>query len=205
MGWRFWRCWGSSWALDPEACLGDLERTLRSLGIEPLGGEFETAQYTEHRVYGQDRGPGAEVSMASLEPETSVAFEREATEMEPQAEGVAVSGPAISIEREAGAFLYDEERLIEAGDRVVIAFNDDPTATKTIVLTANTQNDPNMDIIHVGRPIGRALVGQAEGESVDLPAGDNVRQAVILKIEKSEAHAAVRSMATSGLPGINNP
>jgi very-short-patch-repair endonuclease len=39
MGWRFWRCWGSSYYLDPDSCIGDLVQTLDSLSIEPLGGE----------------------------------------------------------------------------------------------------------------------------------------------------------------------
>ena len=31
VGWRFWRCWGSSFLLDPDACMDDLLRALRSL------------------------------------------------------------------------------------------------------------------------------------------------------------------------------
>jgi very-short-patch-repair endonuclease len=46
MGWRFWRCWGSSWTLDPEGCLADLEETLRTVGITPLGGDAKPAIYT---------------------------------------------------------------------------------------------------------------------------------------------------------------
>ncbi|MCH6570074.1 MAG: DUF559 domain-containing protein, partial [Acidobacteria bacterium] len=37
MGWRFWRCWGSSFYLDPEDCMADLIRAFNSLGIKPLG------------------------------------------------------------------------------------------------------------------------------------------------------------------------
>ena len=42
-----------------------------------------------------------------------------------------------------------------------------------------------MGLIFVGRPLGRALIGQAEEEIVELPAGDGVREATILRIEKA--------------------
>jgi very-short-patch-repair endonuclease len=35
-GWKFWRCWGSSFALDKVACIQDLEETLKSDGIKPM-------------------------------------------------------------------------------------------------------------------------------------------------------------------------
>ena len=48
MGWRFWRCWGSSYYLDPDSCIDDLVQTLGSLGIEPLGSEAPRNVY--HRT-----------------------------------------------------------------------------------------------------------------------------------------------------------
>jgi very-short-patch-repair endonuclease len=33
-GWTFWRCWGSSFLRDPEACMADLSRKLNEMGIE---------------------------------------------------------------------------------------------------------------------------------------------------------------------------
>jgi len=59
VGWRFWRCWGSSFALDPAGCLADLQATLSSLGIEPLGGETAPPIHTEHRVLGRETAPAA--------------------------------------------------------------------------------------------------------------------------------------------------
>jgi len=50
VGWRFWRCWGSSFQLDPEACLADLISTLNELGIKPTNYEFSPSVYTEFRV-----------------------------------------------------------------------------------------------------------------------------------------------------------
>ncbi|MDF1738639.1 MAG: AAA domain-containing protein [Verrucomicrobiales bacterium] len=38
-GWKFWRCWGSSFAKDRNGCIEDLVETLTADGIEPIGGQ----------------------------------------------------------------------------------------------------------------------------------------------------------------------
>jgi very-short-patch-repair endonuclease len=50
VGWRFWRCWSSSFTIDPEGCMADLVATLDRLGIHPTASEFYSEIYTEHRV-----------------------------------------------------------------------------------------------------------------------------------------------------------
>jgi len=50
MGWRFWRCWASSFALDPKGCMADLVSTLTARGIGPMAREARKSIYTEHRV-----------------------------------------------------------------------------------------------------------------------------------------------------------
>jgi len=51
LGWKFWRCWGSSWYVDSEGCLADLRDTLSRLGIEPLGMAPVTVVHTEHVTF----------------------------------------------------------------------------------------------------------------------------------------------------------
>lgn len=50
VGWRFWRCWASSFTLDPDSCMADLLATLGRIGIEPAGSATEPRRYTEHRT-----------------------------------------------------------------------------------------------------------------------------------------------------------
>lgn len=51
VGWKFWRCWGSSYTIDPEGCIDDLVNVLNSMQIFPgKNSSFENI-YTEHRVY----------------------------------------------------------------------------------------------------------------------------------------------------------
>ncbi len=51
IGWRFWRCWGSSYIIDPEGCIDDLIDVLNSMRIFPCESRSSANIYTEQRVY----------------------------------------------------------------------------------------------------------------------------------------------------------
>ena len=51
VGWKFWRCWGSSYTIDPEGCINDLIGVLNSMQIFPCEGNSGANIYTEQRVY----------------------------------------------------------------------------------------------------------------------------------------------------------
>ena len=51
VGWKFWRCWGSSYTIDPEGCIEDLIDVLNSMQIYPCKGSSGVNIYTEQRVY----------------------------------------------------------------------------------------------------------------------------------------------------------
>ena len=50
MGWVFWRCWGSHWSANRDACFEELISQLEAMGIEPIGGDLSPYVYTEHRT-----------------------------------------------------------------------------------------------------------------------------------------------------------
>jgi very-short-patch-repair endonuclease len=50
VGWRFWRCWSSSFTLDPDGCMADLFATLERLQINPTGASDGGTLYVEHRT-----------------------------------------------------------------------------------------------------------------------------------------------------------
>jgi very-short-patch-repair endonuclease len=51
-GWRFWRCFASTFLMSREAVLADLLETLSGMGIEPIGiAEGGLGRYSEHRRY----------------------------------------------------------------------------------------------------------------------------------------------------------
>ena len=49
VGWTFWRCWGSSYALDPGGCIDDLVTTMNGMGIKPVNKSSHKNIYTEFR------------------------------------------------------------------------------------------------------------------------------------------------------------
>jgi len=51
VGWQFWRCWGSSYTIDPDGCINDLINKLKELGIEPVGNQQRSNIYSEFREY----------------------------------------------------------------------------------------------------------------------------------------------------------
>jgi very-short-patch-repair endonuclease len=59
VGWRFWRCWSSSFTIDQEGCMADLFETLDRLGIHPTASESPSEVYTEHRVAKRKTPEGA--------------------------------------------------------------------------------------------------------------------------------------------------
>jgi very-short-patch-repair endonuclease len=211
LGWRFWRCWGSSWTLSPGSCLAELEALLRSLGIVPLGAEARSATFTEHRTVGGFDEDGRktneesvnELDIAAIAGAASGAIHRlsesgakiethRPIETQPNLPGtLAQFSPhaeeslgATSEEAASSSYFYDDERIVESGDRVVIEYNDSPGNLKTLLLTDAKNDDPEMGVIFIGRPIAQALLGQPEEEVVDMPAGDSFREATIRRIEK---------------------
>jgi very-short-patch-repair endonuclease len=50
VGWRFWRCWSSSFTIDPEGCMADLFETLDRLSIRPMNNDDSPEMYIEQRV-----------------------------------------------------------------------------------------------------------------------------------------------------------
>lgn len=54
VGWRFWRCWASSFSLDREGCMSDLVGVLQGMKIEPIGQAQERHAFTEYRTVDTD-------------------------------------------------------------------------------------------------------------------------------------------------------
>ena len=166
MGWRFWRCWGSSYYLDPDSCIDDLVQTLGSLGIEPLGSEAPRNVYTEHRVV---EAPKVEA------PDTGEAATR------------APSTPPTEVE--------DKSETIEVGDRVLIAYNDDTGHQHTISIS-QTEHNPDMRVIRVGHPLAEALLGAVVDEELEIPAGGGKRVVTVVGIEKSTSTLQIQESGT---------
>lgn len=51
VGWKFWRCWGSSYTIDPDGCIDDLISVLTQMQIHPHNESEVNNIYTEYRIY----------------------------------------------------------------------------------------------------------------------------------------------------------
>ncbi|QDP27338.1 AAA domain-containing protein [Bradyrhizobium cosmicum] len=50
VGWRFWRCWASSFTIDPDGCMAELFAVLDANGIQPTTEDARPERYTELRI-----------------------------------------------------------------------------------------------------------------------------------------------------------
>ena len=168
LGWRFWRCWGSSFYADPDACLADLKETLAELEIEPQEGELRPSVYTEHRVIEVDGSAvdvTAETVADSAAPGSAAEGDDEMGEI-----GAMVAGSG-----EAGI----NDDIIEAGDRVLVAFTDQAGRQRTITIGQDTANGGE-----AGEPLPEALLGKSIDDQVDLDTDGGTEMATIVSIDK---------------------
>jgi very-short-patch-repair endonuclease len=163
VGWVFWRCWGSAWERDREACLADLERTLARLGIAPLGLGAIDGAFTQHI---EVPAPAADAVMP-LPGATAV--------------------PGLGRRRDAGAetvFADLNERAAETGDLVVLRCDDQPQRRVSLRLS-EAIDKPDEGILDIRTPSGSALLGAVVDDQVEIAVGGKRRTATIEKIEKA--------------------
>jgi very-short-patch-repair endonuclease len=169
VGWRFWRCFASSFYRDPETVMTDLVETLARMGIEPLGkaeNGLPRRRFTEHRI---------------VEP-TAVAVEPLGL-TEPSAIDEGAGYPVT-----AGAALA-ALTVIAVDDKVVLLFSDDQKRISARLVEGN--NDLEKGRLSIASPLGQAILGAEEGDEIEL-ALENGRQRKVLieSVEKNPASAA---------------
>ncbi len=188
LGWTFWRCWGSNWIGDSEACLHDLISTLNRLGIDPIGSAPLSESYTEHRrvdAAATTVGPSSRAAndqdvrsnwSSTGSPIDSKGSAAVATRSpEPRSATVVQSTEAVSVSIQ-----------VEIGDLVVVRFDDKPEKPLRVRLS-RTENKPEAGIISVTEPLGKALLGASEDDEVEIIVAGRVRVAHIERIEKAIA------------------
>lgn len=163
VGWRFWRCWGSSFRLDPKGCIDDLVRALDSLGIGPIAASAAPTVWTEFRTTAPTAVvAGREIAARDITPAIDAVLNQVAAKLGVPSEE---SGNAVAI-----------------GDRVQVQIGED-TRVRVVTLTAD-RNDPDLGIISVRHPAGAALLGAQEDEEIEFEIDNRVRRWMVIKIEK---------------------
>ncbi|HZH27413.1 MAG TPA: AAA domain-containing protein [Azospirillaceae bacterium] len=177
LGWTFWRCWASNWYADPEACLWDLRRVLDRMGIDPLGAEPPSGSWTEFREVSP---PAAEVPIPepATHPEVSLAGGAETVAAAAARGDAGFPLPEVVEDDQPGL-------LVEVGDLVAVRFEDASDRLIRVRLS-QTENKPEIGLIHVDEPLGRALLGVGSEEEFEVElGGGKIRTGIVEAIEKS--------------------
>jgi very-short-patch-repair endonuclease len=158
VGWRFWRCFASTYYHDPDGVLNDLIETLTRRGIEPRGKSDESRpperRFTEHRTI-------------KPKPSEAIVGEGEA--------GIELSGV-----EDLGA------TGIGLGDKVVLVFSDDHKRISARL--SESGDDPANGQLAIGSPLGKAILGAEEGDEVELLLENGRQRRVLIEtVEKSSA------------------
>lgn len=199
-GWTFWRCWGSSFTRDPDACMSDLVSTFARLGIDPIGAaSVDLSEIVEYREVG---GPGAEPQPAPMlnptggdsgrdtEPSPAPAVQ---AAFECRSAGVRAipSAPAKPVQPDLlpqtdtlplwmGA---QAKQQVEVGDSVHYCFVD-ASAEDIFVTVVEDPSSPRLGLINRYSAIGAALLGLKVGQVREVPLEVGLRRIRVTELQK---------------------
>ncbi len=204
-GWTFWRCWGSSFLREPDACMADLFSILKGHGIEPIGGlDADLSDVVEYREVGIQESVEA-VAEAPLDeplPQESQAIPRPDVAGEPSLHielATALVQPPLPkahvrqmdlLPTDGELPLWKPETqskpFIEIADSVRYSFADEPDDIAFVTLVVEASN-PNLGTVNQDTAIGRALLGMSAGDerAVELPMG--IRTLKVIEILRPTA------------------
>jgi very-short-patch-repair endonuclease len=167
VGWRFWRCFASSFYRDSDRIMDDLFQTLSRMGIEPMQkGEHGSThgRFTEHRV---------------IEPPS----------MAPTAERGEVAAFEQSAEANGSDGGVGQRDGVAVGDKIILLFSDDQRRISLRLTEATHDLDKGM--LSSASPLGKAVKGAEEGEEVEFDHDGRQRKALIESVDKGLAPAGV--------------
>lgn len=198
-GWTFWRCWGSSFYRDPEACLEDLFATLDRMGIAPLGSS-ETAQavYVERRVvYGltepQEAEDGEHEPDVPVSEPVSTRTQPIPIHRPPKQVALPLSDDAPLFSRAAAGKTENKPpssagasfaHVVEVGDTVKYCYVDEEENVRCVQIHPGLSM-PNMGIVGAKTPLALALLDAEAGEDVEVALPTGMRKARIIDIVKA--------------------
>ncbi|MBC2605632.1 AAA domain-containing protein [Pelagicoccus albus] len=102
VGWKFWRCWYSSFVAAPDECIASLVARLEEEGIKPTQGKSVSRKYSEFRTVGEDE----------IKEEGDLD-----TKVEDLSEIVEV-GDTVTIARQNPKYGYLTLKVVEAGENL---------------------------------------------------------------------------------------
>lgn len=180
VGWRFWRCFASSFYRDTDRVTSELFDTLSRLGIEPLGdadGFGLSQRYTEHRVVRLPEDTDAARTVTPLDGSGTVEDAKEA-----QGDEDARLSDGIGI-----------------GDKVVLLYADEQR--RVSVRLTDSATDLEKGLLSVASPLGKSVYGAEEGDEIEFQLDDGRKRKALIE----SAEKAVRSQTAAPSPEVVEP
>ena len=169
VGWSFWRCFASTFYIDPEGTLEDLICMLDRMKIRPIGGEASSRLYTEHRVISATEGVGEDKSLES---------ERSRAKAQRQ----------MKLFDEATAPEQQFDGVLSPGDRVVIRYLHDERSRPEFYILTDKANDAKNGLLSLSSPLARALAEAAPDDEFTFSLEDGRKRTVLfMNLERARA------------------
>ena len=172
VGWTFWRCWGSSFRLDPDGCMDDLISVLDDLHISPKRSVTKTPiGYTAHFIL-TDRweliGPNDDQGIPGESVDGGAAISNVA----------ALDAANLTYGR-----VEDDPVQAQTGDTLFVTFADEPNRMLSWVLVPDA-HQPDAGRINVSHVLGKKLLGAMVDDEIEIELGRGPRTVVIHRIER---------------------
>ena len=174
MGWLFWRCWGSNYISDKDACLNDLFAKLDSLRIEPIG--FNTTLVcgvSDHRTVGEFN-PDVLVEQSDTEVIEEPGPELVAVPESLGTRDIRQKKPIEPVTEASEEMGNPSDSYVQINDTVTYAYTDNPDDLKMVQIVRG-KGSVSDGIINHTSPIAQTLLGAFLNEQVTayLPTGSS--------------------------------
>jgi len=207
-GWKFWRCWGASFARDKDSCINDLVNTLAGEGIGPVGEEqldfSGIVEFREIGTAGEEEldledigGSPDELTEAEVpEPQTAVAEAAShdmpvrpvaLTRREPDLFEGDFSDLPLYRQNKSSRPLRTPKPTISIGDAVRYQVTDYNAAKrKEYIMILNQPSNWKLGIVSSDEAIAKCLLGRTQGEKFKADIdGSWVEIEIVMKHEVS--------------------
>ena len=190
LGWELHRIWSTDWFTNP----GKEAARLRSAVEARLDVLKKSGVVSAPITSAPEQAPPDIITRPANHPEV-------ATEL--------TTGPSASS---IGQDVTPDPDVVEVGDTVRVIYLDGDKSARVVTLSSN-RNAPDLGIVHIKEPLGRALLGAEKAEEVEILVGTAVRLAQIGEITKAgsskekaiSAPAAVAPQPRTDLFGGSQP
>lgn len=169
-GWKFWRCWGSSFYRDPRGCIEDLIQTLDEMGIKPREdvGISTTSSFVEYR----EVDPFAPVKETERphDEKNDLGLRRESIDTKEELPTAAIT----ATPRQRGRVDLDE--IVE------YYLEDDPSQVRSLRVVELGVTNLEQGIIESRSSLGSVLLGSQVNDTFEVSINGRQRTARISRI-----------------------